>query len=141
LSVASKDYPDPLAAWFRRNRLWLALALWVLLVLGGVEGLVSDGANGVVSFVYRAAFWGLLCWTWGSRANRNRPDFWVKWVAGWGALFVAGGALVVAAAVRGRFAPLTLVPCGFMALFLWQGIHSYRRTRRGLTWSRQPTNT
>jgi hypothetical protein len=59
---------------------------------------------------------------------------------GWGALLLAGGALVAVAAVRGEFGPLTLVPLAFMVLFLWQGIYAYRRTRRGLSWSRQPAD-
>jgi len=139
--VASKDYPDPRAGWFRRNRHWLALTVWVFLLLGGVEGLLTEGADGVVGFAVRAAFFGLFCWSWGSRRDRNRPSFWRKFIAGWSVLLVVWVSLSTVAVARGTFAPASLVTFVFVGLLLLQSVLAYRRTRRGLTWNWQPAGT
>ena len=134
------DYPDPLTDWFRRNRHWLALALWVVFLMGGVFDLVTAGVNGVISFAHQAIFGGLLCWLVGSRKDRDQPEFWVRFILGWGLLLVAEAAVVIVATLRDNFEPATLLTLVFITLLLWFSVSSYRRTRKGLTWNRQPAN-
>ena len=137
--MPSKDLPDPLTEWFRRNRGWLLLAVWLVMLVDVIDDLMTDGVNGAIRFFHRAIYLGLLFWFLGSRRDKDQPEFWRRFIAGWAALFVAEAALVIIAAARGNFDPLTLATMVFTALMFGFCVVAYRRIQRGLTWNRQPS--
>jgi len=135
--MGSAHEHDPIADWFNRHRLGLAIALFAVIVLGSAVHVIRDGVSGVLGFVHSAAFGGLLVWMWlGSRLDQNRPEIWAKAIVGWSVLLTFDLALQVLAIVRGNFSVRGLIPLVLVGLMLWLSVTTHRRTRRGLTWTR-----
>lgn len=136
--MASRDHPAPLADWFRRNRTRLAWVAWLLLAAGGVPDLLEGTLDGFVDFAYRAVFFGLLSWSWGSSQDRAQAQYWRRFAVGWSILLVVQVALTVLALARGKdFSGGWLVGVGvvlLLAIFYWL---PYRRIKHGGAWPPQ----
>ena len=136
--MASQDHPDPLTDWVRTNRHWLALAALLFLLAGRAEDLFAGTVGGLLSFVRYAGLYGLVMWMLGSHRNRNRTDFWPRFVIGWGVVLAAEVAFAVTAAVRGTFGFTPLLSLGYVGSFVWFSVFAHRCTRRGLSWNGEP---
>jgi hypothetical protein len=116
--------------WQRRNRTWISLVVWLLIVLSSAKYLVSGDPAKIVGWVLLAWFWGLLNWFSGSRDDRRKPRLWGRLAVGWAIWMAAIAAVVIVGALRGHFniqiTPLTAIG----ALFLAGTITAYRNTSR-----------
>lgn len=130
--VASKDYPDPIADWFKRHRVKLAVIVFVVIMLGRLPQLSEGTTRGVVAFVYAAAFFGLLSWSWGSRQDRSEAGYWLKFATLWTVFLVVQIGMVALSLARGNpFQGRWLVPIILVALFALVHWWSYRRIKSG----------
>jgi hypothetical protein len=130
--VASKDYPDPIADWFQRHRVKLAVIVFVVIMLGRLPQLFEATTRGIVGFVYAAVFFGLLSWSWGSRQDRSEAGYWFKFAILWTVFLVVQTGIVVLSLARGNpFQGRWLVPIILVALFALVNWWPYRRIKRG----------
>jgi hypothetical protein len=130
--MASKDYPDPIADWFRRHRVKLAVILFVFIMLGRLPQLFEGTTRGIVGFVYAAAFFGLLSWSWASRQDRSEAGYWFKFATLWTIFLVVQIGMVVLSLVRGDpFQGRWLVPIILVALLALGHWWPYRRIKSG----------
>jgi hypothetical protein len=130
--VASKDYPDPIADWFKRHGVKLAVTVFVVIMLSRLPQLFEGTTRGIVGFVYTAAFFGLLSWSWGSRQNRSEAAYWFKFATLWTALLVIQIGTVVLSLARGNpFQWRGLVSITLVALFALLHWWPYSRIKSG----------
>lgn len=136
--MASKDYPDPIADWFARHRVKLAVAVFVVIMLGNLPQLLKGTTSGIVGFVYAAAFFGLLSWSWASRQDRGQAGYWFKFATVWTVfLLVQIGLVVLMLALGNRFQVRWLVPLVLVALYALIHWWRYRGIKSGKPFSVQ----
>ena len=88
--------------------------------------------RGIVDFVYAAAFFGLLSWSWGSRQDRSEAGYWFKFATLWTVFLVLQIGMVGLSLARGNplqgrwLVPIILV--SLLALVHWR---PYRRIKSG----------
>lgn len=130
--MTSTDNPDPIADWFKRHRVKLALIVLVVILLGRLPELIEGTTRGLVEFVYAAAFFGLLTWGWGSRQDRSEATYWLKFAALWTAFLVTQiGMVLISLALDNAFQGRWLVPIVLVALLALAHWMPYRRIRNG----------
>jgi hypothetical protein len=136
--MASKDYPDPIAEWFRRHRVKLALGVFVVIMLGRLPQLLEGTTGGKVGFVYGAAFFGLLSWSWASDQDRREADYWFKFATLWTVFLVVQiGMVVLSLALGNPFQWRWFVPIVIVALLAMGNWWPYRRIKSGKPFPRE----
>ncbi|HSE10928.1 MAG TPA: hypothetical protein VLB29_19860 [Nocardioidaceae bacterium] len=130
--MASKDYPDPIADWFKRHRVKLAVLVFVVLMLGRLPQLFEGTTRGIVGFGYAAAFFGLLSWSWGTRQDRSEASYWLKFATLWSVFLIVQMGMVVLSLARGNaFQGRWLFPIILVALLALGHWWPYRRIKSG----------
>ena len=136
--MASKDYPDPIADFFKRNRVKFAVVIFVVIMLGRIPGLF-DGTAGIVNFAYGAAFFGLLSWSWASRQDRNEASYYLKFGTLWTILLAVQVGMILVSLARGNdFQGRWMIGLVFVGLFVLMNLVPYFRIKSGKPWPPQP---
>ncbi len=125
--MASKDYPDPLADWFKRNRHWLALSAWLFSYTRQPSSLLRRNAHQLADQFYlhrRILRCSVLVLS--SRLDRNGRGYWGRLLAAWEVVLLGELAIGVTSLVRDIWRPSWLITMGLTALFFLFAFIPYR---------------